>query len=131
MEIKLKLPDIGTLVSRHAGTVFVSLAMGVLGAVATHAVFNHYNPPIRVATVDILAIENNDEQELTEAIRKNDQEKAKRLMSQRLSRSKLTLSTVNEVAIERGVVVVVSQAIAGGDVPDITQDVLRRMQEQY
>lgn len=127
MELKIKIPNFNQALAPHMLTLAISLIAGTLAAYLTVSYLRMNDTASRIVTVDILAIEDSDEKELSDALRRNDNEKTRQIMANKLARSRQILAAIQQVATERNVVVILSQAVASGNVPDITQDVQQHL----
>lgn len=111
--------------------VFMPLVYGMLGAMMailiTQALYP--NQP-RIAAVDVLKIMDRFDAEAIEAINNGDAEAAKRAAERRAKRAAEIEVILDQLARKNGLVLVQKQAILGGEVTDMTDEVIMMLEQK-
>lgn len=107
------------------------LVYGMLGAMLailmTHLL--HPGQP-HVAAVDVLKIMDTYDAETIEAIKNGDVDAAKRAADSRAKRAAEIEVLLDQLARERGLLLVQKQAILGGEVSDLTGEILLMLEQK-
>lgn len=118
----------GRVIDMLAG-IFMPLVYGMLGALlaifVTHVL--HHDQP-RIAAVDLLKIMERYDADAIEAIKNGDAEAAKRAAEKRAKRAAEIEAVLDRLARKHGLLLVQKQAILGGEVSDMTDEVIMMLE---